>query len=64
MDKMKQEVKSKLTYWERLCALFTILMATNIWNSFRPISGGDNFIDGIFSMRGDKSHTVQEDSEK
>ena len=45
MDKMKQEVKSKLTYWERLCALFTILMATNIWNSFRPISGGDNFID-------------------
>lgn len=45
MDKMKQEVKSKLTYWERLCALFTILMATNIWNSFRPINGGDNFTD-------------------
>lgn len=45
MDKMKQEVKSKLAYWGRLCALFAILMATNFWNYFKPKSGGDNFTD-------------------
>jgi len=45
MDKMKQEVKSKLAYWGRLCALFAILMATNFWNYFRPVSGGDDFAD-------------------
>ena len=45
MDKMKQEVKSKLSYWGRLCALFAILMATNFWNHFSPKSGGDNFMD-------------------
>lgn len=45
MDKMKQEVKGKLAYWGRLCALFAILMATNFWNYVRPRNGGDNFTD-------------------
>lgn len=45
MDKMKQEVKDKLAYWGRLCALFVILMVTNFWNYFRPVSGGDNYTD-------------------
>ena len=45
MDKMKQEVKGKLTYWTRLCALFTILMTTDFWNFVRPIDGGENFSD-------------------
>lgn len=45
MDKMKQEVKSKLAYWGRLCALFAILMTTNFWNYFRPAGGGDNYTD-------------------
>ncbi len=45
MDKMKQEVKDKMKYWERLCALFAILMSTNIWNYARTMNGGDAFAD-------------------
>lgn len=45
MDKMKQEAESKLKYWGRMCALFTILMATNFWNYFRPISENEHFTD-------------------
>lgn len=46
MDKMKQEIKGKLNYWRRICALFfTILALTYLWNHFRPINGGEDFAD-------------------
>lgn len=45
MDKMKQEIKSKLKYWERLGALFAILMSTNLWSYSTNRNGGDNFND-------------------
>ena len=49
MEKMKQEVKDKLTYWGRLCALFAILMATYGWKALQPanaqLSSTENFAD-------------------
>lgn len=45
MDKMRQEVKEKLTYWSRLCALFVVLLSTNCVNYFRPRNSGDNYTD-------------------
>lgn len=37
MEKMKQEITKKLNYWRKMCALFTILLLTHIWDSIRPI---------------------------
>lgn len=45
MDKMKQEVEKKLRYWIRMLALFTCLVALNVWNYWRPINAGDEFAD-------------------
>lgn len=47
MEKMKQEVTKKLNYWRRMCALFTILMLTHIWDCIRPvdISATEEFTD-------------------
>lgn len=45
MDKMKQEVKEKLKYWERISALFAILVSVNFWNYSGSINGGDHFTD-------------------
>ena len=65
MDKMKQEVKDKMKYWERLCALFAILMSTNIWNYARTMNGGDAFADffkgfqlGIYCMWSVSSYAI------
>ncbi len=43
MDKMRQEVKEKLTYWTRICAMFTCLIMAESLRHFHSNAGADNF---------------------
>ena len=47
MEKMRQEVKEKISYWTRMCSLFTSLMALNCIINVRSSNEGEGF-EGIF----------------